>query len=186
MVNTKYNAKNQILFTTKHFLWAPMTDWCIWFPEGVTLNMVFVCLFKLHWVPPGVVCLYVTHCDTHNKQIHYCHSLNRLAKCHHPHHPGWCKMFRAWVKFVTEHIIFCFKFNLLPQLCISFSEQVLGNVRNITFKVVLLTTIIFKGTIMILSLFYWILLLTLLCHKFGIAKYHALFGVKMFSLNFGW
>ena len=40
-----------------------------------------------------------------------------------------------------------------------------------------------KGIIMILSLFYCILLLTLLCHKVGIAKNHALFGVKFVSLH---
>ena len=39
----------------------------------------------------------------------------RLAKCHHQHHPGWCKMFRVWVKYVTEHMVFCCKFNLLSQ-----------------------------------------------------------------------
>ena len=40
---------------------------------------------------------------------------HRLAKCHHPHHPGWCKIFRVWVNLVTEHTVFCRKFNLLSQ-----------------------------------------------------------------------
>ena len=39
---------------------------------------------------------------------------------------------------------------------------------------------------MILSDFICILVLTLLCCKFGIAKNHALFGVHFFSLKLGW
>ena len=35
--------------------------------------------------------------------------LLKLVKCHHPHHPGWCKLFRVWVKFATEHKVFCCK-----------------------------------------------------------------------------
>ena len=39
---------------------------------------------------------------------------------------------------------------------------------------------------MILSLFYCIVLLLLLCRKFGIAENYALFGVKIVSPKFGW
>ena len=39
---------------------------------------------------------------------------------------------------------------------------------------------------MILSLFYCILLITLLRHKFGIAKNYALFEVNIVSLKVGW
>ena len=24
--------------------------------------------------------------------------VDRLGKCHHPHHLGWCKIFRVWAK----------------------------------------------------------------------------------------
>ena len=44
----------------------------------------------------------------------------------------------------------------------------------------------FKGLQMILSLFYYILLITVLCRKFDIAENYALFGVKPVSLKFGW
>ena len=40
---------------------------------------------------------------------------SRLGKCHHPHHPGWCTVFRVGVKFVTEHMVFCRNFYLLSQ-----------------------------------------------------------------------
>ena len=40
-------------------------------------------------------------------------SWTRHAKRHHPHHPGWCKIFRVWVKFVTEHAVLCRKLNFL-------------------------------------------------------------------------
>ena len=39
---------------------------------------------------------------------------------------------------------------------------------------------------MILSLYYCILLITLLCRKIAIAENDALFGVKSVSLKFGW
>ena len=39
---------------------------------------------------------------------------------------------------------------------------------------------------MTLSLFYCMLLLTLLCRIFGNVKNHALFGVKFVTLKFGW
>ena len=39
----------------------------------------------------------------------------RLAKCHHPHHPGWCKIFRAYVKMGTEHTVYWQKFKVLSQ-----------------------------------------------------------------------
>ena len=39
----------------------------------------------------------------------------RLAKCHHPDHPGWCKIFRVWEKWCILHIVFCWKFSLLSQ-----------------------------------------------------------------------
>ena len=40
---------------------------------------------------------------------------NRLAKCRHPHHPGLWKICRAWVKFGTEHTVYCLKLNGLSQ-----------------------------------------------------------------------
>ena len=39
---------------------------------------------------------------------------------------------------------------------------------------------------MILGLFYFILLLLLLCRTFGIAENYALFRVKSFNQKFGW
>ena len=87
-------------------------------------------------------------------------------------------MFRAWVEFQTEHTVFCCKFNLLPQHSISFSEKVMGNIGNINF---LGSFTDLMGIILILSLFYCYLLLTLLCCKFGTVEYHALFGVKHFQ-----
>ena len=35
----------------------------------------------------------------------------RLAKNHHPHHPGWCKTFSVRVKFVTVHAMYFFFIN---------------------------------------------------------------------------
>ena len=57
-------------------------------------------------------------------------NISRLEKYHHPHqqlksvcsfdphHPGWCNIFRAWVKFETEHRGFSdvHKKNLKPEL----------------------------------------------------------------------
>ena len=61
--------------------------------------------------------------------------LGRLAKCHYPHHQGWCKIFRGWVKFVTEYTVFCCKFNLLSQLIIFWGVRVPTNVVNVTLRV---------------------------------------------------
>ena len=47
------------------------------------------------------------------------------------------KMFRLWVKFVTEHTVFCLKFNLLSQLCTFGGIKVLRNVWNKTFRLFL-------------------------------------------------
>ena len=47
--------------------------------------------------------------------VRFGETIGRLVKCHHPHHPGWCKIFRAWVKFGTEHMVHCQKFNLMSQ-----------------------------------------------------------------------
>ena len=41
----------------------------------------------------------------------------KQAQCDHPHHAGWCKIFRVWLKLVTEYIVFCRKFTLLSQFC---------------------------------------------------------------------
>ena len=46
-------------------------------------------------------------------------------KGQNPHHPGWCKTFMVWVKFVTEHAgFFCCIFNLLSQLWILWGVKV--------------------------------------------------------------
>ena len=112
--------------------------------------------------------------------------LTRLAKCHHTHHPGWCRLFRVWVSLETEHTVFCRKFYLLLEFIIFF-VKVLENEGNITFKVFFCELIVIHKCIsMILSIFFCILLLTLLCCKFGIAKNQALFGLKVFSLKLGW
>ena len=60
------------------------------------------------------------------------------------------------------------------------------NVGNITFKVDSLSEIkeYFKSFLMILSLLYCILLITLLYGKISIAENYALFGVYPTSLNF--
>ena len=42
----------------------------------------------------------------------------RLGKCCHPHHPGWCKIFKVWVKFITESTMFCRKFISCHNFCI--------------------------------------------------------------------
>ena len=64
-----------------------------------------------------------------------CSLESRLAKCHHSHHPGCCKIFRGWVKFVTELTMFCRKFNLLSLFFICWGVKVLRNVGNVTFRV---------------------------------------------------
>ena len=107
----------------------------------------------------------------------------RLAKCHHPHHPSWCKGFRVWVKCVTEHTVFCCKFNLLSQFCIFWWVKLLGNVKSITFSDLI---VYFKGILIILSLSHCTFLHLLLCRNFGIAKNYALFLGKLFSLKCGW
>ena len=43
-----------------------------------------------------------------------------------------------------------------------------------------------KGLLMILSIFYCILLIMLLCCKFDIAENYSLLGVKPVTLEFGW
>ena len=54
----------------------------------------------------------------HNEQVEPT-LLFRLQKYHHPHHPGWRKIFRVWEKSVTEHTVFCgnltclFRFGIL-------------------------------------------------------------------------
>ena len=103
----------------------------------------------------------------------------RLAKCHHPHHPGWCKIFRVLVKFVTERLVFCRKLNFLSKFCI------LSGVKS--FYCLFSELIVyFTCILMILNIFIVFLLLSPLCRKFGIAKNYALFGVKQFCLKFGW
>ena len=69
---------------------------------------------------------------------------------------------------------------------VCFWVNVLGHVDNITLKEFLLINIVFKGILMLLSQFYCVLLLTMLCRLFGMAKNHALFVLNIFSLKFGW
>ena len=78
----------------------------------------------------------------------------RLAKCHHPHHPGWCKIVRTWVKFVTEHTVFCRKFNLLPQICVFLVGQRSAKYSEYYFKVFVGKLLVyFEAILIILVLF---------------------------------
>ena len=62
---------------------------------------------------------------------------SRLAKCHHPHHPGWSKIFRAWVKFGTEHMVYCQKNQFVATILHFLGGLNYGNAWNIMFKVFL-------------------------------------------------
>ena len=59
------------------------------------------------------------------KSIEFLYLGKRLEKCHHPH-------IRVWVKLVTEHTVFCRKFNLLSQFCI-FGGKSSGKFREYNF-----------------------------------------------------
>ena len=112
---------------------------------------------------------------------------DRLAKCHHPHPPGWCKIFTVWVNLVTEHTVFCHKFYLLLEFSISFSKSSMKWREYYFWSIFFCKLImIYKCISMILSDFFCILLLTVLCCKFGISKNHTLFAIKIVSLKPGW
>ena len=101
----------------------------------------------------------------------------RLAKCHHPHHPGWFKIFSGWVKIVTEHTAFCRKLNFLSQFFIFLGVRVLRNVGNISFRIFCSEIIsYFHCIFMTWSLFTVFLLLFMLCCKFVTAKITDYFG----------
>ena len=101
--------------------------------------------------------------------------LLRLAKCHKHYKPGLCKIVRVRVNCLNEHMVFWSKFNLLSKFGLFF--KVLGNEVQWYFKGIFVELLLYvKGILMILSIFYCILSLTLLSCKFGIAKNDAFFG----------
>ena len=81
---------------------------------------------------------------------------NRLGKCHHPHHPGLCKVFRFWVKLLTEHIVVCPKFNLLSNFALLWGKSS-DNCEGHYFQSIISEMLLnFKDILIILSLFYFI------------------------------
>ena len=76
--------------------------------------------------------------------------LIRLGKCHHPHHPGWCKIFRVWVKFGTEHTVFCRKLNLFVTIFALLEDKSSRTYREYYFYVYFNKLLLyFKGILMI-------------------------------------
>ena len=66
------------------------------------------------------VCTLQSGVHSYQSSAVYSTLLAGLAKCHKYCEPGSCKIVRAWANCLTEHTLFCCKFNLLLQFCINF------------------------------------------------------------------